>query len=188
MRLKRVASELMRKTLWIKNLTYQSWLGLSFVAHFWNLKVKKTVLDMLGSASIVKLIRQKKRQCLNNLTLTRLLNVINYSGQESFGKHLCQSLFLIKLQGAAYNFITKETLAQVFSCEFCENFENTFSERTPFLKEYLRCWLLLRIVDKLNIEKGRSIFCDGAIKLIHEWTEPFCGQCSSENTTKPKLI
>ena len=32
--------------------------------------------------------------------------------------------FLIKLQ--ACNFIKKETLAQVFSCEFCEIFKNTF--------------------------------------------------------------
>ena len=32
------------------------------------------------------------------------------------GKHLCQSLF-----------IKKETLAQVFSCEFCKIFKNTFS-------------------------------------------------------------
>ena len=36
------------------------------------------------------------------------------------GKHLCQSLFFKK------NFIKKETLAQVFSCEFCEIFKNTF--------------------------------------------------------------
>ena len=32
-------------------------------------------------------------------------------------KHLCQSLF---------NFIRKETLVQVFSCEICEIFKNTF--------------------------------------------------------------
>ena len=32
------------------------------------------------------------------------------------GKHLCQSLFFIK----------KETLAKVFSCEFCKIFKNTF--------------------------------------------------------------
>ena len=32
--------------------------------------------------------------------------------------------FLIKLQ--ACNFIKKETLTQVFSCEFCEIFKNTF--------------------------------------------------------------
>ena len=44
------------------------------------------------------------------------------------GKHLCQSLFFNK---AALNFIKKETLAQVFSCEFCEISKNAFSYRTP---------------------------------------------------------
>ena len=34
------------------------------------------------------------------------------------GKHLCQSLFFNKVG----NFIKKETLAQVFSCEFCDIF------------------------------------------------------------------
>ena len=42
------------------------------------------------------------------------------------GKHLCQSLFLIKLQVEACNFIKKEALAQVFFCEFCEISKNTF--------------------------------------------------------------
>ena len=51
------------------------------------------------------------------------------------GKDLCQSLFLIKLQ-ASGNFIKKETLAKVFSCEFVEIY------KTTFLTEYLR-WLLL---------------------------------------------
>ena len=37
--------------------------------------------------------------------------------------------FIIKLH--ASGFIKKETLAQVFSCEFCEIFKNTFSYRTP---------------------------------------------------------
>ena len=31
----------------------------------------------------------------------------------------------------AYNFIKKDTLTQVFSCEFCEIFKNTFSYGTP---------------------------------------------------------
>ena len=53
------------------------------------------------------------------------------------GKHLCQSHFLIKLQ--ACNFIKKETLPQVFSCEYCEIF------RAPFLTEHLR-WLLLKVL------------------------------------------
>ena len=36
------------------------------------------------------------------------------------GKHLCQSLFFNKIVGL-------ETLAQVFSCEFCEMSKNIFS-------------------------------------------------------------
>ena len=39
--------------------------------------------------------------------------------------------FLVKLQ--ACNFIKKETLAQVFSCEFCEISKNTFFHRTPLV-------------------------------------------------------
>ena len=39
--------------------------------------------------------------------------------------------FLIKLQAEACNFIKKETLAEVFSCEFCAIYENTFFYRTP---------------------------------------------------------
>ena len=41
------------------------------------------------------------------------------------GKHLCQSLFFNKVAGAASNFIKKETLTQVFSCEFCKIFKNS---------------------------------------------------------------
>ena len=41
-------------------------------------------------------------------------------------KHLA---ILKKLQ--ACNFITKENLAQLFCCEFCEISKNTFSYRTP---------------------------------------------------------
>ena len=41
------------------------------------------------------------------------------------GKHPCQSLFFNKVAGLG-NFIKKETLAQGFSCEFCEISKNTF--------------------------------------------------------------
>ena len=44
------------------------------------------------------------------------------------GKHPCQSLFLIKLLASNCNFIKKETLAQVLSCEFCEISKNIFRE------------------------------------------------------------
>ena len=43
-----------------------------------------------------------------------------------------EPLFLIKLQAESCNFIKKEVLAQVFSCEFCEISENTF------ITEYLQ--------------------------------------------------
>ena len=39
---------------------------------------------------------------------------------------MCQSLFFNKVAGAVGNFIKKETLAQVFSCELCEFLKNTF--------------------------------------------------------------
>ena len=41
-------------------------------------------------------------------------------------KHLCHSLFFNKVAG-----LRPETLAQVFSCEFCKTSKNTFSYRTP---------------------------------------------------------
>ena len=43
-----------------------------------------------------------------------------------------ESLFN-KVAGQACNFIKKETLAQVFSSEFCEIAKKTFSYRTPLL-------------------------------------------------------
>ena len=65
--------------------------------------------------------------------------------------------FLIKLQAEARNFIKKETLAQVFSCEFCEISKNTF------FTEHLR-WLLLNQdlckVAKCKISQNKTWFQD----------------------------
>ena len=48
------------------------------------------------------------------------------------GKHLCQSLFFNKVAGlSAVYWFKKKTLAQVFFCEFCENFQNNLFHRTP---------------------------------------------------------
>ena len=43
------------------------------------------------------------------------------------GKHLYQSLFLIKLQALGLQFIRKKTVAHVFFCEFYEVFKSAFS-------------------------------------------------------------
>ena len=46
---------------------------------------------------------------------------------KNFIKNTCARVsFLTKLQASG-----TETLAQVFSCEFCESFRNTFFQRTP---------------------------------------------------------
>ena len=46
------------------------------------------------------------------------------------GKHLYQSPFFY-IKSEAFNFNKKETLAQAFSCEFCEISKKTFSYRRP---------------------------------------------------------
>ena len=48
------------------------------------------------------------------------------------GKNLCQGLFFNKAAGTC-NFIKKEALALVFSCEFCEISKNTLFYRTPLV-------------------------------------------------------
>ena len=48
------------------------------------------------------------------------------------GKHLYQSLFFNKFAGLRpATLFKKETLTQVFSCGFCKDSENNFSNRTP---------------------------------------------------------
>ena len=55
---------------------------------------------------------------------------MNYQPEVATGGDLWKKVF------EAHNFIKKETLAQVFSCEFCEISKNTF------LTEHLRAMLL----------------------------------------------
>ena len=45
------------------------------------------------------------------------------------GKHLCPRLFFNKVADLVCNFIKKESVAQVLSCEFCEISKNTFFYR-----------------------------------------------------------
>ena len=46
---------------------------------------------------------------------------------------LCQNLFEYSCRPQICTFIEKETLAQVFSCKFCETFKNTFFHRIPLM-------------------------------------------------------
>ena len=52
-----------------------------------------------------------------------LKNFANFTG-----KHLCWSIFIIKLQAFNLQVFKKETPAQVLSCEVCETFKNNYFE------------------------------------------------------------
>ena len=58
-------------------------------------------------------------------------NVATFMLQLCYDKNSRQTLANHRLE--ACNFIKKETLAQVFSCEFCEIYKNTFYYRTPLV-------------------------------------------------------
>ena len=66
--------------------------------------------------------------------------------------------FLIKLQASACNFINKETLEQVFSCESCEISKNPFSYRTPLVAasdlRMLAEWVSQWSIKFLNVSDG----------------------------------
>ena len=66
-------------------------------------------------------------------------------------KQLFQSLVFNKVADLACNFIKKETLAQVFSCEFCEIFKNTFSYRTPLVAASVT------LKQMVTLEQNRSV-------------------------------
>ena len=48
-------------------------------------------------------------------------------------KHLCQSLFFNKVAVGPVTLLKTETLAQVFSCEFCEISKSTFYYTIPLV-------------------------------------------------------
>ena len=63
-----------------------------------------------------------------------------------------------KIPGPVCNFIKKEALAQVFSCEFCQISKNTFSYRTPLVAAlYVTIW-------------ARSIFGQVSEAVLHRFS------------------
>ena len=57
--------------------------------------------------------------------------------------HLCWSVFLNNLQAEGLQLYLKKSPTQVFFCEVCEIFENTFFYRTPPVTAAAPRWLLL---------------------------------------------
>ena len=82
------------------------------------------------------------------------------------GKHLRQSLFLNKKRPATL--LKKETLAQVFSCEFCKIFENNFlqnaSGRTASAVSNCLCFDRTKLFSVLKNSAAKSF-------QLYIWTQ-----------------
>ena len=75
----------------------------------------------------LSVLKQRREGVAQRCSVNKVLTVLQNS-QES----ICARVsFSIKLQAKANNFIKKETLTQMFSCEFCKISKNIFSYRTP---------------------------------------------------------
>ena len=67
------------------------------------------------------------------------------------GKQLCQSLFLNKVAGLRPATLLKNTLAQVFSCEYCEIYKTTFFHRTPLVAASAQSHIVAMFVNSLFV-------------------------------------
>ena len=117
-------------TLWKKKLCHRCFL-VNFVKflrtpflieHFWWLLPNWSFELVINSIITEAVVR---RCCVKKVFLE--------TSQNSQEDTCARVSFLIKFQAESSNFIKKETLAQVFSCEFCEISKNTFSHRTPLV-------------------------------------------------------
>ena len=87
------------------------------------------------------------------------------------GKHLCRSL-CFKKSLEVCNVIKKETLAQVFSCEFCEISKNTF------FTEHLRataseCWHHMKTSQMICTENQLTAFHTFLVIVTLVWNGSF---------------
>ena len=89
-----------------------------------NFLILQKVLRILMSQKLSFIMSQRLTEAATEGALQK--KVFLEISQNSQEKHLCQRLFFNKVAGQVCNFIKKESLAQVFSCEFCKISKNTF--------------------------------------------------------------
>ena len=112
--------------------------------------------------------RNSHRRCSMKSTVLKIFAIFT-------GKHLCCSLFLIKLQAFRHAIYEKETVTQVFSYEYCEIFKNTYFEkhlRTATPDDGMM-WVLINI----SINQVRKIFTSFpsgfGLNLLVSWPSIF---------------
>ena len=105
-----------------------------FIEHLWWLLLKTTIKERFHWSSVVSptsasdfLTNFKYRSSPPEVFCKKC--VLKYFTKLT-GKHLRQSLF-----------IKKETLAQVFYCEVCKIFKNTYFYRTPLVAAFENRWV-----------------------------------------------
>ena len=69
------------------------------------------------------------------------------------GKHLCQSFFLNKVSWGLQ--LYQKRLAQVFSCEFCEIFKNTFFTKHLWMAASEHCFTH-DLITTMNVGTNKS--------------------------------
>ena len=111
-------------------------------------------------------VRSSHRRCSARKGVFR--NFIKFTG-----KHLCQSLFFNKLK--KLNFIKKETLAQVFSCEFCWISKNTFFYRTPPDDCFYAVWFWLGFSVSIVCWKPSTVVAETSILGVPGGSRPTSG-------------
>ena len=102
------------------------------------------------------------------------------------GKHLCQTLFFNKFAvlRPAKKKTEKETMTQVFSCEFCEISKNTFFNRTPtfffFFFSILYFRSIVIVYNSYTVQNNILIKIDGGVySYIVEMTNSY--KCYTRN-------
>ena len=88
--------------------------------------------------------------------------------------------FLISCRPQACNFIKSETLAQVFSCEFCEISKITFFYRTPLVAACLHSFRAPAFINFLKLRYNQDLIIHTG--LHKKWS--FASEISSVNVTK----
>ena len=95
--------------------------GYSFISITMQCFTQKSFLPyfLASEATHQSLVRSSHRRCFVRKVFLEIL--------ENSQENTCARVsFLIKLQASACNFIKKETLAQLFCCESCKIYKDTF--------------------------------------------------------------
>ena len=115
--------------LWINEIDYlisgqEIWKSL-FISGFQSLSIIKLKLRFSLKAYWISYFRSIHQRCSVKKRIPR--NFTKFTA-----KHLCQGLFFNKVSDRPATLL-KETLAQVFTCEFCDISKNTFLHKTPLV-------------------------------------------------------